>query len=494
MQNRLPSLRRDTLIYGVAVVVDRLVGVALLPILTANMDRWAFGAWTQVLTTFALMSNILSFGFFHSLSQYVPGSKRGDIRRILNGVLLIVISNGIICVALALTFPNQLGDLIFGDRSAAHAIIAASVFMVTESLFEILVIGFLRADSRLTLCSLYYSAKSAVRLLLMWGGLLAGFDLAGLLWLLSVSNLLVVAAVYFVHVLPTLRAATVSTLNGFWTKAFLHSGGIVLSSNLAWANASLGRFAIVHILGLSSLGLYSANYSLASIVSLSALVINFTAIPHMNAAWNAGSANRAVSILTATIEHYLFLTIPVAVALGLFYDLAASLLIHGDFNPEPTLMWALIVTILLMGLEQLLSFATFMVSSRFSVVVRLAGLLLNLVIVYFCILPIGLIAVAIAMSASSLVVISASAAYLSRLGGFVFPWRSSAWLCAAGLSMIGAAVATKLWLDWASLFGAGLVGLIGLLSFLLVESLRDQSICRNSLQRPISAWLDRLMH
>lgn len=493
MRGRLPSLRRDTLIYGAAVVVDRLVGVALLPILTAKMDRSAFGAWAQVLTTFALMSNILSFGFFHSLSQYVPGSKRGDVRRILHGVLLIVISNSIILVALALTFPKQLSDLIFGEQSQAHAIIAASVFMVTESLFEILVIGFLRADSRLTLCSLYYAAKSALRLLQMWVGLSFGLGLAGLLWLLSVSNLLGLAAVYFVHVLPTLRPATVSASNGFWPKALLHSGGIVVSSNLAWANASLSRFLIVHILGLSSLGLYSANYSLASIASLGALVINFTVIPHINAAWNAGSAKRAASILTAAIEYYLFLSIPVCVALGSFYRLIANLLIRGDFIPEPTLMWALIAAIFLMGLEQLLTFATFMASSRFSVIVRSSGLLLNLVIVYFCILPIGLTAVAIAASASSLIGICASAAYLFRVGGFIFPWRSSAWLGAAGLSMIGAAMVTRSWLDWTSLIGAGLAALMGLLAFLLIESLRDQSICRNSLQRPILSWLDRLI-
>jgi O-antigen/teichoic acid export membrane protein len=239
MQNRKTSLRRDTIAYGAAMAVDRAIGIALLPLLTAKMDRSMFGAWTQVLTTFALLSNILELGFFHSLSQYIPGAKRGDIRRILNGVLLIVVANGIIFVALSSTFPKPLSDLVFGDQSQMRAIFAGSVFIVTESLFEILVLGFLRADNRVALCSLYYAAKSVLRLLLLWEGLSSGLDLAGLLWLLSLSNLLLMAAVYFVHVLPTLRGSVETALDGFWRKALAHSGAIVISSNLAWANASL---------------------------------------------------------------------------------------------------------------------------------------------------------------------------------------------------------------------------------------------------------------
>ena len=468
MQNRKTSLRRDTIAYGAAMVVDRAIGIALLPLLTAKMDRSMFGAWTQVLTTFALLSNILELGFFHSLSQYIPGASRGHIRRILNGILLIVVANGTIFVALCSAFPKPLSDLVFGDQSQMRAIFAGSVFIVAECLFEILVLGFLRADNRVALCSFYYAAKSVLRLLFLWEGLSSGLDLAGLLWLLSLSNLLLMAVVYFVHVLPTLRGSVETALSGFWRKALAHSGAIVISSNLAWANASLSRFFIVHMLGLSSLGLYAANYSLASMVSLSSLVINFTAIPHINAAWNSGNANRAVSILTSSIEYYLFISIPVGVALGLFYEPIAHLLIRGEFYPEPILMWALIMAVLLMGLEQLLSFATFMGNSRFSVIIRAAGLLVNLVIAFLYIVPIGLSAAAIAASAASLLVIAVSGLYLSRLCGFVFPWRSSAWLCAAGLVMAIVAFATMFWLNRPSLLGAGLSGFIGLLSFLLV--------------------------
>lgn len=485
MQTRKASLTRDTIAYGAAMAVDRAIGVALLPLLTAKMDRSVFGAWTQVLTSFALLSNILELGFFHSLSQYVPGAGRGRIRRILNGALLIVLTNGAILVAFCFAFPKQLSALVFGDLSQTSAIFAGSVFIVSECLFEILVLGFLRADNRVALCSFYYAGKSVLRLLVLWQGLSFGLDLAGLLWLLSLSCLLLVAVVYFVHVWRTLRGPAEIGLIGFLRSALVHSGAIVVSSNLAWANASLNRFFIVHMLGLSSLGLYSANYSLASMVSLGSLVINFTTIPHINGAWNAGNADRAVSILTAAVEYYLFVTIPVSVALGLLYQPLAHLLMRGDFNPEPILMWALIATIFLMGLEQLLSFATFMGSSRFSVIVRSAGLLVNLVIVFFGVLPIGLSAVAIAASISSLLVIAASTAYLSKLCGFVFPWRSSAWLCSAGASMIAAVIATRSWLESTSLFGVGLTGLIGLLSFLLVECLREQSICRNLVQRPL---------
>ena len=70
---------------------------------------------------------------------------------------------------------------------------------------------------------------------------------------------------------------------------------IVIASVLSWANSSLNRFLIVYVLGLAALGVYAANYSIAAIVSLASLVMNFSAVPHLNNAWNRGDKARVVN-------------------------------------------------------------------------------------------------------------------------------------------------------------------------------------------------------
>jgi O-antigen/teichoic acid export membrane protein len=442
-----------------------------------------FGAWSQVLVAFALLSNVLEFGFFHSFVQYIPGAARGQVGRILHVVLAVVIGNGFVFVLICWMFPHAISEVVFATDADPAVVLATGIFIVSECLVEILTMGFLRADGRIRLCSIYYAIKSVARLLLLWQGLYGGADLSGLLWRLSWSNIILFGLVYTLHVAPTLSKYAEKLRPGFWPAAFAHSGTIVLSSNLAWANASLGRFVIVHLLGLSQLGLYAANLSLASPVSLISLVLNFTAIPHINAAWNNGDSKRAGEILSGVTEYYFFVSAPIGISLGLFYQPIAKILIHGDFFAGPLLIWTLIASIFLQGLEQLLSFTTFMGNSRFSVMTRSCALAVGLLVNLAFMNRWGVSTAAIAASLSSIIVIAANIVFLNRLGGFLFPWKGVAWIgLASGVMTVLASVVLGA-LGEQTFVNAVIAGIAGLLPYLAVEALRKRSIGRQLLRR-----------
>jgi O-antigen/teichoic acid export membrane protein len=485
------SIRGDTAAYGAAIVVDRLIGLLLLPLLTTHMDRSAFGAWTQILTSSALLSNIIEFGFYHSLVQYIPGAARGDVRRILYGVVAITFVNGTIFALICWIAPKPISQLLFATSAETTVVVSAGQYIVSECLFEILVLAFLRADGRIGLCSVYYASKSVLRILLLWYGLAAGTDLPGLLWLLALGNVALVILVYVIHVAPSLTGPIDKVGPGFWKKAIRHSGMIVLSGNLSWANASLSRFFIVHLLGLSELGLYSANYSLATIVSVTALVINFTTVPHVNSAWNSGDRARANAILSRATEFYLFTTVPIAICVGLFYQPIAEILIRGNFSAGPMLAWTLIVSMVVLGLEQLLSFATFIGGSQFSVVARSLAFVVNIAIVLLF-MPIGGVAIAaVAASLSSIVVIGASLVFLRKLGGFAFPWRSLAWIAVDSAAMILVGTAVLAWQGPPTLGHAVIAGIAATLAYGLVDVLRPASLARTIMGQFLPLWSAR---
>lgn len=472
------SLKHDTVYFGVAVFIDRLSGFLLLPLLTAAMDRAVFGAWAQVLTALALMSTLLEFGFYHAIVRYVPGAKRGKKGRVLHGMLLVFGVNSVAFLLLAWLAPGMISRVLFATPESANVILAAAAFIIAECLFEFLILAFLRADGQIRAAAIYYAVKSVLRVALLWQGLRGGADLTGLFLRVAAGDLFLVVLAYAVHIAPSAEIALTGLGKKFWREVFHYAGAIVLSSVLSWSNASLNRFLIVYVLGLAALGVYAANYSIAAIVTLASLVMNFTAVPHLNNAWNRGDKARVRQLLATVVEYYCYLTIPVAVAIAVFYLPLARLLTSEQYFADPALIYLLVTFMVLVGLEQLLTFATFLDNSRFSAAVSSVSLAVNVVLCLALLGVLGIVGAALAVVISTLLVVTCNAIFLRRMVRFDFPWLGIAWIAGASLAfgVVGAQV-LKL-LGAPTFANAFIAGAISLPVFLGLEALRSGSVTR----------------
>jgi O-antigen/teichoic acid export membrane protein len=472
------SLKHDTAAFGIAVFIDRLTGFLLLPLLTAAMDRTTFGAWAQVLTALALMSTLLEFGFYHAIVRYVPGAPRGKKGRVLHGMLLVFGFNSAVFLLLAWLVPGIISRLLFATPASANVILAAAAFIIAECLFEFLVLAFLRADGQIRAGAIYYAVKSVLRVALLWQGLWSGADLTGLFLRVTAGDLVLVVLAYAVHIAPSAEIAVSGLGRKFWREVFHYAGAIVLSSVLSWANSSLNRFRNVYVLGLAALGLYAANYSIAAIVTLASLVMNFTAVPHLNNAWNRGEKARVRQLLATVVEYYCYLTIPVAVAIAVFYLPLARLLTSEQYLADPALIYLLVTFMVLVGLEQLLTFATFLDNSRFSAAVSSVSLAVNVVLCLALLGVLGIVGAAVAVVISTLLVVTCNAIFLRRMVRFAVPWQGIAWIAGASLAFgVAAAEILKL-LGPPTLANAVVAGIAGLPVFLGLEALRGGSVTR----------------
>jgi O-antigen/teichoic acid export membrane protein len=472
------SLKHDTVFFGAAVFIDRLSGFLLLPLLTAAMDRAVFGAWAQVLTALTLMSTLLEFGFYHAIVRYVPGARRAKAGRVLHGMLLVFGINSAVFLALAWLAPGLISRLLFATPEASGVILAAAAFIIAECLCEFLVLAFLRADGQIRAGAIYYAVKSVLRVALLWHGLRSGADLTGLFLRVAAGDLVMVALAYGTHVAPSVEIAVFGLGRKFWRDVFGYAGNIVLSSILSWANSSLNRFLIVYVLGLASLGVYAANYSIAAIVSLASLVMNFTAVPHLNNAWNRGEKARVRQLLATVVEFYCYLTIPVAVAIAVFYLPVARLLTSEQYLAEPALIYMLVTFMVLVGLEQLLTFATFLDNSRFSAAVSSVSLAVNVVLCLVLLGTLGILGAAVAVVVSTLLIVTANLVFLRRMVRFAMPWQGI--LLILGASIAFGVVASQLLVLFGAptLLNAILAGIVSLPVFLGIEALRKGSQTR----------------
>ncbi len=473
----LSLLARHSLIYGAALVIDRLIGFLLLPILTTGLDQASYGAWAQIIATFAWLSNLLEFGFYHSIMRFIAGRERATVSRVLHGMLAILALNSVVFVGLACAIPGLLSQLVFATTAFSGIIPLIALFIVSECLFEFLGIAFLRADGRIAICSAYYVIKNVLRFALLWQGTSAGADLGGLLLRLTVGNGVLVCVVYAVNVAPTVEIAARGLGRPFWRGVIGYSSGIVASGSLAWANAMLNRFLIVHFLGLAALATYAANFSIASVAGAVSLVLTFTVTPLLNAAWGRGDKDEVRRLLETASKFYLYATVPAAICIGLCYLPIVHLFTAPQYVTSPGVIWLLLATVVLFGFEQLLSFATILDSPRFNVWTRSAALVLNLGLCWVLLTKLGILAAVIAALAATLTVIALSVLFLQRDIQYSLPFGTILRIGIAGVAMAGAGWTTG------NLFGGGLPGIIatcavGVIVYVAIEAIGSGSTTR----------------
>jgi O-antigen/teichoic acid export membrane protein len=470
-------LRWDTLAYGIGLAIDRFSGFLLLPILTGAWDQQNFAAWSQILVAYAFLSNILLVGFYHAIVRYVPGAGRDVVSKVFHGMMAIILGNCALFLLVVSMTPQFVSTALLASSQHEHLVMPAAAFIVSECILEFVLLGFMRADGKIVVCSTYYAVKNLARLALL--ALLAQQGVATSLISLAVFNVGLTCVVYGVHIAPSLVKSSQCLEPGFWRRVMGYSLPIVVSSNFSWANVSLNRFLIVHFLGIADLAVYAVNYSIASIVHVTSMIINFTLIPRINAAWNIQDMNQVRTLLKMATEYYLFGALPIGLAIGLFYPQLLSLLAPATYNGTPALVMMLVCFMILLGLEQILLFVTLIKNSSFSLGVRSFALVITILLNVMLIKSEGLTGSVLAANAALVTTIVLSVWHLKRVVvGYTFPWREACEIFFAGVVMLAVGFVLVAWLPSSKLPVLIFSGIICGLVFIGAESFRSGSVSR----------------
>lgn len=473
----LRRLGSDTAVYGLAMVIDRALGFLLLPILTGALSKDAYGAWSQVLTAYALISNVLLLGFYHSSMRYLSARPAEEKGRVFHGMLAMIIVSCACFMLLAWLFPKEISEVLFADSSYQGTITAISVFVVSECLFEFVVLAFLRSERRITLCAVYQLLKSFARLAILWYGAINAPYLSDLLFNLALANGGLVVVAYIAHVVSSVPLAIGGLGRSYWKELLGFSAPIVVTTLLGWGNSFANRFLIAHQLGLADLAVFSVNYSIASIASFASLAITFAVVPHLNTAWNKGDKDATKRLLDTGISYYLLASLPLAVGVVVFYQPLVTLLAPSGYATNPLLMLSLSVFMVLYGLEQITTFATLLKNSHYSVLIRIASLAANLILCILLMSPLSIAGAGVAAVVALLITIFFGLYQIRTLVGFRFPWATLTRLIVPTLIM--ATVGTGLM----SLFGGGIglafaAAILSFAGFVVAESFGKYSLIR----------------
>lgn len=476
------SLRMDAVMYGSAILVDRLLALLLLPLLTRAISPEDYGAWTQTAIAAGMLMPIVLFGFSTTIVRYFSGAVPSPSRRRYFGLLAsLSLLLFLCCAAIATAFSSTLSKLVYGEASM-RALVPILLLLLAADAMTDYAIAWLRSSARMGLVAGCLILRSAMRygavLVLVGGG---SVPLTVWLFQYCSAQLALALAILLISMLVVMRstdtnaAVEVPRVN----ELLRFSAPLVLLAALTSLNGFVDRFLLVRMLGLEVVAVYAAAVSLCTIPAAFYGVLGFTLFPELSRRWQARQVDEVSRLMGIALQLFLFLCLPVAVALGLAGSWILPLLTTGAYGAAPLVFVFLGVSVTALGIYQILLYSL-LLDGRGGQMIILAALsaALNLTLNLLLVCRFGATGAAAAAATSNWLMVGLATGLVRSVLPWEIPWSSLgqlAWrVVAAALPMIVFTLSGS-----GSPYVGAVAAVSSLLIYLLLDWLRAGSIARS---------------
>ena len=264
----IKALSKDTLIYGIGTVLQKIIGVILLPFYTRALIPAQYGVLDTLSTLTFFLSTIFGLGLAGATSRYFFIAEGDDEKKKLlyTSATIRLISYSIPAVLLII-FSSEVSVILFDSNEYSPVIIATAflIYFSAQQAIQSQIFRFYREPIKFTFVTvikaiIYPASGILLVVVLQWGVL--GATLASL-----ITSVITLAIGYFYFV----RKKYIRQFSWLWAKKMLKFGfPLIFASILSWVNSVSDRFFLLHYQDLSQIGLYS----IASTFSQPILLVN----------------------------------------------------------------------------------------------------------------------------------------------------------------------------------------------------------------------------
>jgi O-antigen/teichoic acid export membrane protein len=309
-------------------MVERALGLLLLPLLTRRLDSHEYGLWAQTAVVSSVLMPLVLFGLPAAIVKFFSASltdaqRHRWMRRTLAATigLFAVIA---LCAALA---PAAVAVAAYADAAERRFVAILVTVLAADALFDLLV-AYLRAAFRMRSIAGLLVARGALRLGFMWAALgVAGWPFWQAFALLAALQLAVVGSAFGLE-LRRLACAAAAAVDGKpphapapvphdpartdfgWRDLLGFAAPLTLVALLTSVNGFTDRFVLTQTLGLQAVAVYAATASLVAITSVAYTVLGFTLFPVLSRAWARGDRVDAARLASEAMRVFLFLALP----------------------------------------------------------------------------------------------------------------------------------------------------------------------------------------
>ena len=319
----IKDLSKDTLIYGVGTVLQKIIGIVLLPFYTRALIPAQYGVLDTLSTLTFFLSTIFGLGLAGATSRYFFIAEGEDEKKKLlyTSATIRLISYSIPAVLLII-FSSEVSVILFDSNEYSPVIIATAflIYFSAQQAIQSQIFRFYREPVKFTFVTIIKAIIHPISgillvVVLQWGVLGA-----------TLANLITSAITLTFGYLYFTRKKYLRQFSWFWAKKMLKFGfPLIFASILGWVNSVSDRFFLLHYQDLSQIGLYSIGSTFSQPILLvnSALTMAFGVI--LMSLYSEEKENdkpKTKSFMTNIWFTYLALAIPIAAFTSIFsYDL-----------------------------------------------------------------------------------------------------------------------------------------------------------------------------
>jgi O-antigen/teichoic acid export membrane protein len=384
---------RDVGFIGTVQVLTSLGTFFLLPIITKTLGTYDYGIWAQINITVSLISSLalmgLSMGFVRFLSSETENKV---IKEAVYSILFFVtISSSLACLLLY-TFAEPLAIFGFKDPEATYFIQAGSFLIILNALESISLFYFrvFRQIKKYSYLTLFETFGKLFFILIL---LKIGYGLLGVI----LATLIVQIFIFLISLVGIISQI------GFTLPRFTHikeylqfSLPLTPTSLVRWITESSDRYLVTYFLGLGSVGVYSAAYSIGNLIQLFVSPLQLILLPELSKLFDENKIDQVRTYMSHSLRYFLLITIPAVFGLS---ALAKPLL--GIFTTQDFLSGWLVIPIiafagLLAGIFQILINILFLVKeTKFATYINIIAAASNVMLNLLLIPSIGIIGAAL---------------------------------------------------------------------------------------------------
>lgn len=391
MKNPIKQLFGQTAVYGLGIVLPRLLNYLLLtPFYTRVFERAEYGVITELYAYVVFLLVILTYGMETGFFRYASSS--GQKNRVYSTVLGSLFFSSLLFIVLALFSAGPISNLLGYEQhpeyikwlavivgiDAFTSIPFARIRLRNKAMkYALIRIGEVSINIGLNLFFLYYCPRhtdSELVSVLYNENIGVGYVL--------ISNL-IASSVKLILLVPDILAARPSAFDyRLFKKILKYSYPLLIAGLAGTVNEALDRILLKHLIPMEQnpmeqLGIYGANYKLAVLMTLFVQMFKYAAEPFF---FSKSEEKNAKNLYADVMLFFVLAGLFIFLLVNLYLDYFI-LFIGSDFREGVQIVPVILMANLIMGVFFNLSIWYKLTNlTRYGAVLVLLGALITIVV------------------------------------------------------------------------------------------------------------------
>ena len=322
---------------GTSTFLVTITGIMLLPILTQNLSIQDYGVWTQFQITITIIPAIAILGLPYTMVRFLSASKsREEIQEGFYSILFTVIFASIIGAVVLYILAVPISDILFNRNVGVGLILPLTALMTA---LYLVFVDYFRASNQMTKYAIFTTAQAYMVVIFALLFVLYGKGVVGAVTGILITQILI-SLIMFIFVLKQIGFKIPRFHN---LRQYLTFGLPTIPSNASfWVLDASDRYIIGIVLGITSVGFYSAGYTISSLLTILTSPIYTVLLPILSQFYAERKIRETRFLLNYAIKLYLIVAVPAVIGLSilakpLLYILSTPTLANEGYLITPIL-------------------------------------------------------------------------------------------------------------------------------------------------------------